>query len=434
MENDKVTLESIFKALKCILEENFFDCSSMRVAYRDDWTDIEFYGEVLLRLSLDEDKIYWLSPINYGDIPADLRWDKHLFSPVKDLPLIFLPPNIPPLVYIDSISYFRQFAEYWISCASEIFEKYRKKTTPKKKATGGKDRNKGERIFDAISDYTVIDLETTSKYPTKAEITEMAAVRVRSGKIVSEYSQLVKPSVPIPVDVTRITGITNRMVEHSPAIGEVLHDFLDFIGNDVVVGHNIVTYDSTILYDLCEQYGLRRFNNTMLDTLYYSQHCDMQVTNHKLTTIAEYLGIEYQAHRALNDCIANFQVYECLKGYYQENFVFKPQKIVTTIVGINSQYAELSGKKVVLTGEFSSGERKDITSYLESQGAKMMRNVSGNTDYLIIGNLGNPDWKYGDYGDKTAKAQEYQKKGKNIQIVQESDFFDLETKVGVLNG
>mgnify|MGYP002627270009 CR=1 FL=1 len=58
-------------------------------------------------------------------------------------------------------------------------------------------RNKGNRVFDDLENYTVIDLETTSKYPTRAEIIEMSAVRVRSGKIIAQYSQLVKPSAPI---------------------------------------------------------------------------------------------------------------------------------------------------------------------------------------------------------------------------------------------
>lgn len=296
-------------------------------------------------------------------------------------------------------------------------------------------RNKGNRIFDDLENYTVIDLETTSKYPTRAEIIEMSAVRVRSGKIIAQYSQLVKPSAPISKVIENFTGITNEMVEHSPAIGIVLKNFINFIGDDIILGHNIAAYDSTILYDLCQQYGLREFNNKMLDTLWYSHYCDIEVSDYKLTTIAKYFGIEYQAHRALNDCTANFYVYEKLKERFRGFYIFTGRrKTAMTITGIKPEYTELKDKRVVLTGEFSSGKRSTIKSYLEERGAKVTGSVSSKTDYLIIGALGSSEWKYGDYGDKVAKAQALQKSGKSIVIIQESEFFEFESKEGESNG
>ena len=285
-------------------------------------------------------------------------------------------------------------------------------------------RNKGEQLLKSLDNYTVVDIETTSKNPLKAEIIELSAVRVRSGKIVKEYSQLVKPSTPIPNGITKLTGITNEMVENSPAIEAVLQDFLDFIGNDVVLGHNIVSYDSTILYDICEQYGFK-FDFKLLDTLHYAHFCNIDVSNYKMSTIAEYFGITYQAHRALNDCKANFQVYEKLKEHYQGSYVIgNGSPIVIINLEVKPEYAELSGKKVVLTGEFSSGKRNSVKFYLEEQGAKVSKSVSSKTDYLIIGALGSPDWKYGDYSDKVAKAQELQKNGHPIMLIQEQEFFE----------
>ncbi|MDE7122388.1 MAG: BRCT domain-containing protein, partial [Oscillospiraceae bacterium] len=88
--------------------------------------------------------------------------------------------------------------------------------------------------------------------------------------------------------------------------------------------------------------------------------------------------------------------------------------------------SDLKDKSIVLTGEFASGQRKSIKAWLENLGAVVRSGVSSKTDYLIIGSLGSPDWKFGDYGDKVAKAQAFQLKGKAIEIVQEGDFFECQ--------
>lgn len=301
--------------------------------------------------------------------------------------------------------------------------------TAKKISPINSKRNKGNSIIDNISNYTVIDLETTSKYTTSAEIIELSAAKVRNSEIVDKYNTLIKPSNNVSSAVTNITGITNEMLENAPSIDEKLQEYLDFIGDDIILGHNIVSFDSTILYDLCEKMNLKTFSNNMLDTLRYSQYCDIDVSDHKLKTISKFFDIEHNAHRALDDCIANFEIYEKLKEHFTGSIIIPiasdPQKRNTSIenLAVNPCYSNLDGKNIVLTGEFSCGQRKDVKLYLEKLGALIKSGVSGKTDYLIIGALGSPDWKFGDYGDKVAKAQELQLKGKPIEIIQEEEFF-----------
>lgn len=291
-------------------------------------------------------------------------------------------------------------------------------------------RKKGNSIIDNIDSYTVIDLETTSKYTSYAEIIELAAVRVRNSEIVDKYSTLIKPSAKVSSVITAITGITNEMLENTPKIEDKIQEYLDFIGDDIILGHNIASFDSTILYDLCEKLNLKTFNNDILDTLRYSNYCNIDVPNHKLRTISEYFGIEHDAHRALNDCIANFEVYEKLKEHFTGNIILtvsgESRKERTSIESLTVKpcYSDLNGKNIVLTGEFACGQRKDLKSYFEKSGASVKSGVSSKTDYLIIGAFGSPDWKFGDYGDKVAKAQELQLKGKPIEIIQEEEFFE----------
>lgn len=179
--------------------------------------------------------------------------------------------------------------------------------------------NKRKSIRADISDYTVIDLETTGISIYSCEIIELAAVKVRGSKIIDEFRTLVKPRRRISSMITDITGITNEMVSDAPYIEEVLGDYLEFIGDDIILGHNIASFDRNIIKIYCERLGLTPFLNDTLDTCTYSRRCDIDVPDRKLTTLTRYFNIDHKnAHRALADCIANFECYERLKKYYKE--------------------------------------------------------------------------------------------------------------------
>ena len=86
---------------------------------------------------------------------------------------------------------------------------------------------KGNSIIAFPDDYVVVDLETTGYSPLTDEIIEIAAIRVKNGMAVSTFQQLVKPTEPIDIFITGITGITDEMVAKSPSISEVLPRFRD---------------------------------------------------------------------------------------------------------------------------------------------------------------------------------------------------------------
>src|SRR5215831_14368219 len=82
--------------------------------------------------------------------------------------------------------------------------------------------------FVPAGDLVVVDVETTGWLTDAASITEIGAVKLRPGQPRAEFSALVNPGVPIPADITALTGITDAMVAAAPAISEVLPAFLDF--------------------------------------------------------------------------------------------------------------------------------------------------------------------------------------------------------------
>ena len=98
---------------------------------------------------------------------------------------------------------------------------------------------KGNCLYEFLNNYVVIDIETTGLSPKYNEITEIAAIKIRDNKIIDQYSTLVKTSQEIPENITKLTGITNEMVnQHGVDIESALMEFKSFIGDDVLVGHN----------------------------------------------------------------------------------------------------------------------------------------------------------------------------------------------------
>jgi DNA polymerase III epsilon subunit-like protein len=90
--------------------------------------------------------------------------------------------------------------------------------------------------------FVVIDLETTGGAPhLGAAITEIGAVKVRTGVVIAEFNSFVDPRHPIPGYITDLTGITDEMVFQSPTTAEIFPTLLEFLGSPeetVIVAQN----------------------------------------------------------------------------------------------------------------------------------------------------------------------------------------------------
>ena len=93
--------------------------------------------------------------------------------------------------------------------------------------------------MDLIKDYVCVDIETTGVRPKWDRIIEIGAVKVRDGRKVETFSKLIYPGIPIPERITDLTGITNEMIKGQDKIQQVLPEFIEFAGDDLLLGHNI---------------------------------------------------------------------------------------------------------------------------------------------------------------------------------------------------
>ncbi|OPZ94456.1 MAG: DNA polymerase III PolC-type [Firmicutes bacterium ADurb.Bin419] len=296
------------------------------------------------------------------------------------------------------------------------------------------ERNKGRSLFEKKSDYTIIDLETTGFDPRFNEIIELGAIRVRDNKVVETYQQLVKPENPIDKFITELTGITNEMLENAPGIEHTLPEFISFISNDIVVGHN-VNFDINFVYDnYFKLYG-KEFRNDYIDTLRIARTTLKELEHHRLSDLKDYYKIKATAHRSISDCVATYEVYNKLWADLETKGIRHITHKVTYSYYIKASdiHAEtepdesspIYGKTIVFTGTLERMSRKDAMQIVANNGGINGDNVTKKTNLLVLGN--------GDYScilkdgksSKHKKAEQLISQGADLQIISEDVFFDM---------
>jgi len=156
--------------------------------------------------------------------------------------------------------------------------------------------------------FTVIDIETTGSVAGRHAVTEIAMVHVVEGRLAKRWRSFVNPRQPIPRFITALTGITDDMVAGAPLIGRLLPDVVDFIGDGIVVGHN-VRFDAGFIEHELLAHGYPGLANPTIDTLVLARRTIAEVANYRLGTLTRELGIDVERHhRALADATATAQL------------------------------------------------------------------------------------------------------------------------------
>ena len=165
-----------------------------------------------------------------------------------------------------------------------------------------------------------LDLETTGFSTQWDYILEIAAIIYdeETRTKVAQFHELAKPGKNITAKIFDITGISNQMVANCRTEKQVLMDFTEWLEIQGVVkwaGHNVKSFDKRFVIDRSAKYGLVvKAPEEIIDTLTIARRLSkagkISVENHKQPTICEFYGINYDAHRAINDVHANIEMYE----------------------------------------------------------------------------------------------------------------------------
>lgn len=167
-----------------------------------------------------------------------------------------------------------------------------------------------------VEDFVAVDLETTGLCPRSDRILEIGAVRVKGGEREAVFHTLINPGLRIPERVRELTGISESDTAGAPSLEDALPGLLEFLGDLPLLGHRVL-FDYSFLKKACVDRRIP-FERRGIDTLKIARKHLPQLEHKNLSYLCAYYDIPHQAHRALGDALAAWQLYEKLGALFFE--------------------------------------------------------------------------------------------------------------------
>ena len=317
----------------------------------------------------------------------------------------------------------------------------------------------GKMLNTLPEEYIVYDIETTGRSYTDDEIIEISALKVVNGNVKETFDSFIHIDFPLSKAISRLTGIENDILISAPEPDQVMSEFKDFIGDSILVGHNIRTFDNYFVQNSYKKAGLGTLTNDYVDTLVIAKRLLIESRHHTLSDLVDHYNIENDKpfHRSIHDCYYNFKCYEAKRKQIideygnVDTFYSKPtrksgmekpsQKNKRSSIMPYPKYSDLRKlesqndnydvdnpfykKSCVFTGELSRYSREEAAQLIVNKGGSCENNVTKKTNYLIIGNNDYCASIKDGKSAKQKKAEEYKLTGQDIEIIPESVFYAM---------
>ncbi|MEE0628425.1 MAG: exonuclease domain-containing protein [Collinsella sp.] len=328
---------------------------------------------------------------------------------------------------------------WYFSDMNSVPEKTNAATPKKKKAVAKKKTAEtSDDVPGLPNSYVVFDLETTGLNCTDCQIAEIGAIKVRDGKVVDTFSQLVYIDFPMPQAALNVNNITDEMLADAPHATEAMKSFIEFIGEGaVLVGHNIKRYDLPIMKRVATACRLDFDYAEAIDTYQLAQLAWPHLERWSMQVLREFLNIKNDdAHRALADCEDEMSVYDAIRdgvksgelsiepprrrasrpgAVYNKNWgnKVKAKDIKPTTDKLDESHP-LFGKLVVVSGDVAmfDGDRVRTWQAIANVGGTPQDNITKKTGYLVCGE--------GAGMTKRNKAEQY-----GIEIISADEFENM---------
>jgi DNA polymerase III subunit epsilon len=236
-----------------------------------------------------------------------------------------------------------------------------------------------------------------------------------------------------------IHGIRPEDVKDKPEFPEVWAELAPHLTGTMVLAHN-ASFDMSVLRATLDLYGLVWPELSYLCTVKIARECWPDLVDHKLPTVASYLGIDFDHHVASSDAEACAQIALRAAGrvnkdinglagalgmtvgmmrpnWYQPcSAPSKPYFTAARTIAVGND-APLVGKSFGFTGTLQAMTRNEAGRLVEMAGGKWHNSVRKDTDYLVVG--ADPG------GDKLAKAAVRMDRYGRPELIDEAEFLSL---------
>lgn len=230
--------------------------------------------------------------------------------------------------------------------------------------------------------YVCVDLETTGLNPKTDKIIEIGAVRVENGVRTEVFETFVNPACILPPKITELTGITDEELKSAPDIADVLPDFVEFLREDVLLGHSVL-FDYSFIKKAAVNNRIK-FERMGIDTLKIARRFLPELESRSLDFLCGHYAIPHKAHRALADAEATCLLYDRLWesfGSGEDTAAFAPvalqyqakRETPATPAQKERLYKLITKHKIVVEYELEKLTRSEASRYTDRILAKYGR-------------------------------------------------------------
>jgi DNA polymerase-3 subunit epsilon len=168
------------------------------------------------------------------------------------------------------------------------------------------------------AEFCIVDIETNGSKYDKHQIIEIAAVKVKNGKIIDKFESLVK-CAEINEHITMITGITADDTLGAPALKDVLYKFKIFLGDSVFIAHD-VKFDYKFISAMMVRVGLEPLLNRSLCSIALAERTVVSY-RYALSYLNDNFNLNPNAthHRAMSDVMTTYELFKLSLENCNEN-------------------------------------------------------------------------------------------------------------------
>ena len=220
--------------------------------------------------------------------------------------------------------------------------------------------------------WVVVDLETTGGAPAQGHgIIEIGALKLRDGRVVERFAELVHPGRRLPRFITGLTGITDAMLAERPAIDAVLPRFAAFAAGSVLVAHN-AAFDMGFLDAARAAIEGRGFDEPHCCTLRLARRLLPQLRRKSLDALGGHFGIPLaDRHRALGDARITVEIFFHLLELLRRRGIARVGEL------LDFQHSAADGRRFVC-----ALPRASVTALPRAPGIYRFRDADGRLLYV----------------------------------------------------
>lgn len=168
------------------------------------------------------------------------------------------------------------------------------------------------------AEFCIVDIETNGSKIEKHQIIEIAALKIKYGKVIERFESLVQCN-EINEHITAITGITTKDTKDAPSLKKVLYSFKLFLGDAIFVAHD-VKFDYRFISLSFEKVGLEPLLNRPLCSLALAERTLVSY-RYGLSYLERMFNLHPDAshHRAMSDVTTTYELFKLSLANIKEN-------------------------------------------------------------------------------------------------------------------